>query len=120
MKTRIIIAAFAFFTGFSAFGQAKQPLAGNTKGPNPGSEYRGGHGPLYNGTINDPSIVPRKAVPVGSLKGIKRNLTEQEITGSDADGSRMEMMSGDDMQKGRIMESVFKCKSNKAKNKDRT
>ncbi|RYF85296.1 MAG: hypothetical protein EOO03_13505 [Chitinophagaceae bacterium] len=98
MKTLSIILAFVLCATTGTVTAQQKFLATEEPGP-PKKTYSGAHGPFYNGTVSDPTIPSRSAVPAGSLKGIKRNFTNKVIEG-DTTRTNYKMMIGDDMQAG--------------------
>ena len=105
-KLPSIIVIVAIFT--SGYVNAQQKYFASQPG-SPVTTYSGAHGPFYNGTLSDPTIPPRSAVPVGSLKGIKRNFTGQVITGDER--TNRQMVIGDDLQNKAKAKATSKKKS---------
>jgi hypothetical protein len=112
MKTLSIVLAFLVCVTTGTVSAQQKFLAPEAEESGPVARvYTGSHGPFYNGTVSDPTIPPRSAVPAGSLKGIKRNFTNKVIEGEA--GKNQQLMIGDDMQtapKGKAVSARKKSK----------
>ena len=114
-KSFFLVAFLFSLIHTGAFAQAKKTADEGAAGPRQTTaEPVLYHGPLANGTLNDMTIIPADATPVGNMRDIKRPFaTERVIDQQQAPGSSV-IISGDEMQQPIGDKSFLPWKSAKA------